>query len=132
MSRFEVRYEHFKCEDTTNSMVINLYNDDGTAITPNDAHTWTAKAATEAGYAGEFAVILNGNDIILRSSQMAWLPRGQYALELWENNNGTVTMYPNAGFIPFEIHRNVPDSIGTVTPTSDINKIIADLRKAIP
>lgn len=108
MSQFQVRYEHFKREDTTNSMVINLYDDNGVPITPSGSHTWTAKVATDDGYAGEFPVVLSGNDIVLRSSQMTRLPHGQYVLEIWENNNGAVTIYPNAGFIPFEIHKNAP------------------------
>ena len=130
MSQFQVRYEHFKREDTTNSMVINLYDDNGAPITPSGSHTWTAKVATDDGYAGEFPVTLSGNDIVLRSSQMTRLPHGQYVLEIWENNNGAVTIYPNAGFIPFEIHKNAPDAIGIVEPTKDINKIIDDLHKA--
>lgn len=130
MSQFQVRYEHFKREDTTNSMVINLYDDNGASITPSGSHTWTAKVATDDGYAGEFPVVLSGNDIVLRSSQMTRLPHGQYVLEIWENNNGAVTIYPNAGFIPFEIHKNAPDAIGIVEPTKDINKIIDDLHKA--
>lgn len=130
MSQFQVRYEHFKREDTTNSMVINLYDDNGAPITPSGSHTWTAKVATDDGYAGEFPVVLSGNDIVLRSSQMTRLPHGQYVLEIWENNNGAVTIYPNAGFIPFEIHKNAPDAIGIVEPTKDINKIIDDLHKA--
>ena len=130
MSQFQVRYEHFKREDTTNSMVINLYDDNGAPITPSSSHTWTAKVATDDGYAGEFPVVLSGNDIVLRSSQMTRLPHGQYVLEIWENNNGAVTIYPNAGFIPFEIHKNAPDAIGIVEPTKDINKIIDDLHKA--
>lgn len=130
MSQFQVRYGHFKREDTTNSMVINLYDDNGAPITPSGSHTWTAKVATDDGYAGEFPVVLSGNDIVLRSSQMTRLPHGQYVLEIWENNNGAVTIYPNAGFIPFEIHKNAPDAIGIVEPTKDINKIIDDLHKA--
>lgn len=130
MSQFQVRYEHFKREDTTNSMVINLYDDNGAPITPSGSHTWTAKVATDDGYAGEFPVTVSGNDIVLRSSQMTRLPHGQYVLEIWENNNGAVTIYPNAGFIPFEIHKNAPDAIGIVEPTKDINKIIDDLHKA--
>lgn len=86
MSRFEVRYEHFKREDTTNSMVINLYNDDGTAITPNSGHTWVGKIAKDDKYVGEYPLTISGTKIILPSSSLTRLPFGEYQLELWDTN----------------------------------------------
>lgn len=130
MSRFEVRYEHFKREDTTNSMVINLYNDDGTAITPNSGHTWVGKIAKDDKYVGEYPLTISGTKIILPSSSLTRLPFGEYQLELWETTGGQTTIYPNAGFIPVTIHRNADDTMGEVDPTTDINKIIADLKTA--
>lgn len=130
MSRFEVRYEHFKREDTTNSMVINLYNDDGTAITPNSGHTWVGKIAKDDKYVGEYPLTISGTKIILPSSSLTRLPFGEYQLELWETTGGQTTIYPNAEFIPVTIHRNADDTMGEVDPTTDINKIIADLKTA--
>ena len=130
MSRFEVHYEHFKREDTTNSMVVNLYNDDGTAITPNSGHTWVGKIAKDDKYVGEYPLTISGTKIILPSSSLTRLPFGEYQLELWETTGGQTTIYPNAGFIPVTIHRNADDTMGEVDPTTDINKIIADLKTA--
>lgn len=130
MSRFEVHYEHFKREDTTNSMVVNLYNDDGTAITPNSGHTWVGKIAKDDKYVGEYPLTISGTEIILPSSSLTRLPFGEYQLELWETTGGQTTIYPNAGFIPVTIHRNADDTMGEVDPTTDINKIIADLKTA--
>lgn len=130
MSRFEVHYEHFKREDTTNSMAINLYNDDGTAITPNSGHTWVGKIAKDDKYVGEYPLTISGTKIILPSSSLTRLPFGEYQLEVWETTGGQTTIYPNAGFIPVTIHRNADDTMGEVDPTTDINKIIADLKTA--
>lgn len=130
MSRFEVHYEHFKREDTTNSMVVNLYNDDGTAITPNSGHTWVGKIAKDDKYVGEYPLTISETKIILPSSSLTRLPFGEYQLELWETTGGQTTIYPNAGFIPVTIHRNADDTMGEVDPTTDINKIIADLKTA--
>lgn len=130
MSRFEVHYEHFKREDTTNSMVVNLYNDDGTAITPNSGHTWVGKIAKDDKYVGEYPLTISGTKIMLPSSSLTRLPFGEYQLELWETTGGQTTIYPNAGFIPVTIHRNADDTMGEVDPTTDINKIIADLKTA--
>ena len=134
MSYCEVRYEHFKREDSTNSIIVTLFDDDQvTPIVPNSSHSWSAKVAKEEDeekYVGEYQVQISGNEIILTSDRLVRLPRGTYLMELWENNNGKVTIYPSADFIQFTIHKNATDTMGHVDPTTDINKIIDDLHKA--
>lgn len=134
MSYCEVRYEHFKREDSTNSIIVTLFDDDQvTPIVPNSSHSWSAKVAKEEDeekYVGEYPVQIHGNEIILTSDRLVRLPRGTYLMELWENNNGKVTIYPSADFIQFTIHKNATDTMGHVDPTTDINKIIDDLHKA--
>lgn len=134
MSYCEVRYEHFKREDSTNSIIVTLFDDDQvTPIVPNSSHSWSAKVAKEEEeekYVGEYPVQIHGNEIILTSDRLVRLPRGTYLMELWENNNGKVTIYPSADFIQFTIHKNATDTMGHVDPTIDINKIIDDLHKA--
>lgn len=134
MSYCEVRYEHFKREDSTNSIIVTLFDDDQvTPIVPNSSHSWSAKVAKEEEeekYVGEYPVQISGNEIILTSDRLVRLPRGTYLMELWENNNGKVTIYPSADFIQFTIHKNATDTMGHVDPTTDINKIIDDLHKA--
>lgn len=134
MSYCEVRYEHFKREDSTNSIIVTLFDDDQvTPIVPNSSHSWSAKVAKEEDeekYVGEYPVQISGNEIILTSDRLVRLPRGTYLMELWENNNGKVTIYPSADFIQFTIHKNATDTMGHVDPTTDINKIIDDLHKA--
>ena len=134
MSYCEVRYEHFKREDSTNSIIVTLFDDDQvTPIVPNSSHSWSAKVAKEEDeekYVGEYPVQIRGNEIILTSDRLVRLPRGTYLMELWENNNGKVTIYPSADFIQFTIHKNATDTMGHVDPTTDINKIIDDLHKA--
>ena len=134
MSYCEVRYEHFKREDSTNSIIVTLFDDDQvTPIVPNSSHSWSAKVAKEEDeekYVGEYPVQISGNEIILTSDRLVRLPRGTYLMELWENNNGKVTIYPSADFIQFTIHKNATDTMGHVDPTTDITKIIDDLHKA--
>ena len=134
MSYCEVRYEHFKREDSTNSIIVTLFDDDQvTPIVPNSSHSWSAKVAKEEDeekYVGEYPVQLRGNEIILTSDRLVRLPHGTYLMELWENNNGKITIYPSADFIQFTIHKNATDTMGHVDHTTDINKIIDDLHKA--
>lgn len=134
MSYCEVRYEHFKREDSTNSIIVTLFDDDQvTPIVPNSSHSWSAKVAKEEDeekYVGEYPVQISGNEIILTSDRLVRLPRGTYLMELWENNNGKVTIYPSADFVQFTIHKNATDTMGHIDPTTDINKIIDDLHKA--
>lgn len=130
MGVVQVSYEHFKREDTTNSIMVSLFNDDETPITPNSSHTWIGKIAKDDKYVGEYPLTVSGSKLILPSASLARLPFGEYQLELWETNGGQTTIYPNAGFIPVTIHRNADDTMGEVDPTTDINKIIDDLHKA--
>ena len=45
MTLFDIAYDDFKREDTTNVITITLYTDDKQPITPNASHTWKAKVA---------------------------------------------------------------------------------------
>lgn len=78
----------------------------------------------------ELAVTLDGDKIGVPSKQLEDLPSGDYGLELWEVNNDSKTIYPSAGFIEFRIHRNTDESLESVTPTIDIDKVIDDLHQA--
>ena len=130
MTLFDVAYDDFKREDTTNTIAITLYTDDKQPITPNASHTWKAKVSKEDKYVGEYPVTISGNTIKLSSSNLTRLPNGGYGLELWETYNGSTTIYPSAGVMEFRVHRNANDTLGTVDPTTDINGIIDDLHKA--
>jgi hypothetical protein len=127
---FDIAYDDFKREDTTNVIAITLYTDDKQPITPNASHTWKAKVSKEDKYVGEYPVTISGNTIKLSSSNLTRLPNGDYGLELWESYNGSTTIYPSAGVMEFRVHRNANDTLGTVDPTIDINGIIDDLHKA--
>ena len=130
MTLFDIAYDDFKREDTTNVIAITLYTDDKQPITPNASHTWKAKVSKEDKYVGEYPVTISGNTIKLSSSNLTRLPNGDYGLELWESYNGSTTIYPSAGVMEFRVHRNANDTLGTVDPTIDINGIIDDLHKA--
>lgn len=130
MTLFDIAYDDFKREDTTNTIVITLYNDDKQPITPNASHTWKAKVSKGDKYVGEYPVTISGNTIKLSSSNLTRLPNGDYGLELWETYSGSTTIYPSAGMMEFRVHRNANDTLGTVDPTTDINRIIDDLHKA--
>lgn len=130
MTLFDIKYDDFKREDTTNVITITLYTDDKQPITPNASHTWKAKVSKEDKYVGEYPVIISGNTIKLSSSNLTRLPNGDYGLELWETYNGSTTIYPSAGVMEFRVHRNANDTLGTIDPTTDINGIIDDLHKA--
>lgn len=130
MTLFDIAYDDFKREDTTNTIVITLYTDDRQPITPDSSHTWKAKVSKEDKYVGEYPVTISGNTIKLSSSNLTRLPNGDYGLELWETYSGSTTIYPSAGVMEFRVHRNANDTLGTVDPTTDINAIIDDLHKA--
>lgn len=131
MSQFHVDYGDFKREDTVSSMKINLFNDDGTPITPNKSHTWVGKVVrgnkrTEKTY----QILISDDDIFVPSKQMKDLPSGDYGLELWEEYDGETVIYPSAGFIGFHIHRNADDSFQSIDPTIDINQMLKSLHQA--
>lgn len=130
MTLFDITYDDFKREDTTNVITITLYTDDKQPITPNASHTWKAKVAKEDKYVGEYPVTISGNTIKLSSNNLTRLPNGDYGLELWETYSGSTTIYPSAGVMEFRVHRNANDTLGTVDPTTDINGIIDDLHRA--
>lgn len=130
MTLFDIAYDDFKREDTTNVIAITLYTDDKQPITPNSSHTWKAKVSKGDKYVGEYPVTISGNTIKLSSSNLTRLPNGDYGLELWENYSESTTIYPSAGVMEFRVHRNANDTLGTVDPTTDINGIIDDLHKA--
>lgn len=130
MTLFDIKYDDFKREDTTNVIAITLYTDGKQPITPNANHTWKAKVSKEDKYVGEYPVTISGNTIKLSSSNLTRLPNGDYGLELWETYDGSTTIYPSAGVMEFRVHRNANDTLGTVDPTTDINGIIDDLHKA--
>lgn len=130
MTLFDIAYDDFKREDTTNVIAITLYTDDKQPITPNASHTWKAKVSKGDKYVGEYPVTISGNTIKLSSSNLTRLPNGDYGLELWESYNGSTTIYPSAGVMEFRVHKNANDTLGTVDPTTDINGIIDDLHKA--
>lgn len=130
MTLFDIAYDDFKREDTTNVITITLYTDDKQPITPNTSHTWKAKVSKGDKYVGEYPVTISGNTIKLSSSNLTRLPNGDYGLELWETYSGSTTIYPSAGVMEFRVHRNANDTLGTVDPTTDINGIIDDLHKA--
>lgn len=130
MTLFDIKYDDFKREDTTNVITITLYTDDKQPITPNSSHTWKAKVSKEDKYVGEYPVTISGDTIKLSSSNLTRLPNGDYGLELWETYSGSTTIYPSAGVMEFRVHRNANDTLGTIDPTTDINGIIDDLHKA--
>lgn len=130
MTLFDIKYDDFKREDTTNTIAITLYTDDRQPITPDSRHTWKAKIAKGDKYVGEYPVTISGNTIKLSSSNLTRLPNGDYGLELWETYNGSTTIYPSAGVMEFRVHENIDDTLGTIDPTTDINAIIDDLHKA--
>lgn len=134
MTQFKVDFNDFKRRDNTNLMEITLYKDNGEKITPNPDHQWSGKALKfgdgDKRLGQELAVTLDGDKIGVPSKQLEALPSGDYGLELWEVNNDSKTIYPSAGFIEFHIHRNADESLESVTPTTDINKVIDDLHQA--
>lgn len=134
MTQFKVDFNDFKRRDNTNLMEITLYKDNGEQITPNRDHQWSGKALKfgdgDKRLEQELAVTLDGDKIGVPSKQLENLPSGDYGLELWEVNNDNKTIYPSAGFVEFHIHRNADESLESVTPTIDIDKVIDDLHTA--
>lgn len=134
MTQFKVDFNDFKRRDNTNLMEITLYKDSGEQITPNRDHQWSGKALKfgdgDKRLEQELVVTIDGDKIGVPSKQLENLPAGDYGLELWETSNDSKTVYPSAGFIEFRIHRNADESLESVTPTIDIDKVIDDLHQA--
>lgn len=134
MTQFKVDFNDFKRRDNTNLMEITLYKDNGEQIIPNRDHQWSGKALKfgdgDKRLDQELAVTLDGDKIGVPSKQLENLPSGDYGLELWETSNDSKTIYPSAGFVEFHIHRNADESLESVTPTVDIDKVIDDLHQA--
>lgn len=134
MTQFKVDFNDFKRRDNTNLMEITLYKDNGEQITPNRDHQWSGKALKfgdgDKRLDQELAVTIDGDKIGVPSKQLENLPSGDYGLELWEVSNDSKTIYPSAGFVEFHIHRNADESLESVTPTIDIDKVIDDLHQA--
>ena len=131
MTKFQIVREDFKRQDTTNLMAIQLFDDNNMALTPNSSHTWQAKVVKGDKYAGEFSVNLRGNQIEVPAAQFTKLPSGEYGLELWETYDGKTTIYPSAGFVPFEIHRNATEAASVVDPTTNTQQLLQEMREAV-
>ena len=133
MSGFtNLRFDDFKREDNTNLLTTNIVNDDGKVITPNKEHTWTAKVVNMKNnkFAGNYAVTISGDDISVSSKGMEKLLSGRYGLELWEEFGDNKTIYPSAGFIEFNIHRNGDDALEPDDKSIDITDVIEELHQA--
>jgi hypothetical protein len=134
MTQFKVDFNDFKRRDNTNLMEITLYKDNGEQITPNRDHQWSGKALKfgdgDKRLEQELVVTIDGDKIGVPSKQLENIPSGDYGLELWEVSNDSKTIYPSAGFVEFHIHRNADESLESVTPTIDIDKVIDDLHQA--
>lgn len=124
MSMFEAEYQDFKREDPNVLVKITLYDDQRNVIKPAITK---AKLVSGTKYAGEFEITKDGDQYCLPTKQLTRLPSGTYGLEL-RGNDGSI--YPSAGFIPIRIHRNADESLQSLDPTIDINKIINDLHQA--
>ena len=131
MSKFQVVGEDFKRQDTTNLVVVQLFDDNNLPLTPNSSHTWQAKVIREDKTVGTYAVRLNQSRIEVPADQFKTLPAGQYGLELWETANDKVTIYPSAGFVPFEIHRNAQDPREVVDPAVNTNDLLQEMRDSV-
>lgn len=133
MSGFtNLRFDDFKREDNTNMLTTNIVNDDGKVITPNKEHTWMAKVVNMKNnkFAGNYAVTISGDDISVSSKGMEKLLSGRYGLELWEEFGNNKTIYPSAGFIEFNIHRNGDDALEPDDKSIDITDVIEELHQA--
>ena len=76
---------------------------------------WTAKVSDGTNYVGDYAVKINGVDLIVDSEDFTKLPVGNYQLEVWEqwtDADGTseLSIYPSPRqTISFTIYANVAD-----------------------
>ena len=129
---FDLRFEDFKREDATNLITTKFMTDNGKIITPNTEHKWSAKVTNmkNGKFAGTFPVTIKDDDFSVSSKDMIRLPTGTYGLEIWEEFEGGPTIYPSAGFIEFQIHRNADDKLEPVEKTIDITDVINDLHRA--
>ena len=106
---------NFKHLETTKDIVISPRNEFGDPQRPDATHTWTAKVSDGTNYVGDYAVKINGADLIVDSEDFTKLPVGNYQLEVWEqwtDADGTseLSIYPSPRqTIPFTIYANVAD-----------------------
>ena len=118
----EVKGDVFKHQDTTRSISMRFKNDIGTWIIPDSTHTFTAKVANDTGLIGSYPVEIQGNQIILPTSELTELPPndgiGHYSLEIWESYNDAdgkeqTAIYPTPGYrVNFTVEENIADKAG--------------------
>lgn len=115
IDNIETNDMNFKHLETTKDIVISPRNEFGDPQRPDATHTWTAKVSDGTNHVGDYAVKINGVDLIVDSSDFTKLPVGNYQLEVWEQWNdadGTseLSIYPSPQkTIPFTIYANVAD-----------------------
>ena len=106
---------NFKHLETTKDIVISPKNEYGGPQRLDATHTWSAKVSDGTNYVGDYAVKINGTNLIVDSSDFTKLPVGRYQLEVWEqwiDADGTseLSIYPSPQkTIPFNIYANVAD-----------------------
>lgn len=106
---------NFKHLETTKDIVISPKNEYGEPQRLDATHTWSAKVSDGTNHVGDYAVKINGTNLIVDSSDFTKLPVGRYQLEIWEqwtDADGTseLSIYPSPQkTIPFTIYANVAD-----------------------
>lgn len=115
IDNIETNDMNFKHLETTKDIIISPKNEYGDPQRPDATHTWTAKVSDGTNYVGDYAVKINGADLIVDSEDFTKLPVGNYQLEVWEqwiDADGTseLSIYPSPQkTIPFTIYANVAD-----------------------
>ena len=115
IDNIETNDMNFKHLETTKDIIISPKNEYGDPQRPDTSHTWSAKVSNGVNYVGDYAVKIDGTNLIVDSSDFTKLPVGDYQLEIWEQWNdadGTseLSIYPSPRqTIPFTIYANVAD-----------------------
>ena len=130
----EVKGDVFKHQDTTRSISMRFKNDIGTWIIPDSTHTFTAKVANDTGLIGSYPVEIQGNQIILPTSELAELPPndgiGHYSLEIWESytdadDKEQTAIYPTPGYrVNFTVEENIADKTGQLIKQIGVQEVV--------
>lgn len=115
IDNIETNDMNFKHLETTKDIIISPKNEYGDPQRPDATHTWTAKVSDGTNYVGDYAVKINGADLIVDSEDFTKLPVGNYQLEVWEqwtdsDGKSQLSIYPSPQqTIPFRIYANISD-----------------------
>lgn len=121
----------FKIGDTNTLLSFTtLLNGQPVELTSSDLSMFQIK--NDQGFIQSAKARIEGSTAILNSKDLANLPVGQYQLELWHrNSNGTNDIYPDKGWLPFNVNENATGNVGKAVTSITLEQMSQELSDQI-